>query len=70
MNTDSTGVRVLVALALGLAALSGVSTVMRALGLPEWAATLAVLLGLVAVISVVVTVALRRDRSRPSASIE
>jgi hypothetical protein len=63
MSMNNSGVRVLVALALGLAALAGLDAVLRALLLPDWLPRLAVLVGFLMVIAVTIAVGLTRKPS-------
>lgn len=63
MDMTTPVVRGLVALALGLAALAGVNTVLRALFVPDWLARFAVLIGFLMVIAVTLSAVFLRKRS-------
>lgn len=61
MNLDRGWARVLFVLALGLAAISGLSVVLEALAMPRWVVTFAVLAAFVAVVGLALGAAVKRE---------
>lgn len=61
MNLQRASTRVLLVIALGLAAISGLSVVLEALALPPWFVQLAVLASFVGILGLAVTTAVQRN---------
>ena len=65
MNFDRAWARMLFVLAMGLAAISGLSVVLQAIGLPPWVVTLVVLAAFVAVVGLTLSAAVQRRSAGP-----